>query len=63
MRNWLVVMSAVALLAGGAIWAWPREAQCGYCPKVKCLAATNCGGDCVCLKPAGETFGACVSLD
>lgn len=53
----------VAILGGAAVWAWPSEAQCAYCPKIKCLDAVTCGGECVCLKPAGSRFGQCVSFD
>jgi hypothetical protein len=38
------------------------EAECAWCPRIKCLDQNVCGSGCVCLKSGGDTFGSCVSL-
>ena len=61
----VLVVVALAALAGGGVWVYPREAQCAYCTKNdRCTTTVGCGGEgCVCLKKGGEFFGSCVSLN
>lgn len=62
----IVGLLAVAGLVGGAVWAYPREAQCAICAPLKnCITSKNCGepGKCVCIKKPGAGTGECASVE